>query len=68
MVVVKVPANGVWAGVESCGCEGFAQGRDQLNGCCGSLVRVAVWSSGAGLERGLALGAVAGDEFGHPTF
>ena len=41
---------------------------DQLNGVVGCLVRRAVRSPRARIERRVTLDAVAGDKFGHPPF
>ena len=68
MVVFEVPGDGVAAGVAAFGGEGVAELEDQCDGRVGGGSWAGVWSSGAGLERGVAFGAVARDESRDPAF
>ena len=67
MGVGQVPADGVGAGVQARGGELVAELEDEFDGLGGYRGRAGVGSTGAGLERGFSLGAVAGDELADPT-
>jgi hypothetical protein len=54
------------SGVQAGGGQLFAEFEDQVDGLGGSGGRDAVRAPGAGLERGLALGLVAGHELEQP--
>jgi hypothetical protein len=62
MVVSQVPGDGVGSGVESLLGELFAEPDDQLDHLVGDRGGGGLRATGAGLERGLALGFVAGLE------
>jgi hypothetical protein len=66
VVVFEVPADRVRAGVQSLTAEPLAELDDQLDRGIGDGGRGRLGSSGARLERGVALSPVAGHELIHP--
>jgi hypothetical protein len=68
VVVFEVPGDRVATRVTALRGETVAELEDQLDRRCRGLVRAGVWSPRAGLERQLAFGVIAGDEFGDPAF
>ena len=66
MVVGQVPGDGVWAGVQALVGQFVAESNDQVYDLERGRVRVGLGPSGAGLEDGLALSAVAGEHLVEP--
>lgn len=66
MAVGQVPGDGVRAGVQADLGQFLAQLDDQFDGVLGDRGGAGVGAPGAGHECGLALGAVAGEEFIDP--
>jgi hypothetical protein len=67
MVVPQMPGDGVGSGVESLLGQLFAKPDDQLDHIGGDRGGGGLRATGAGLERGLALGLVAGLELVDPA-
>lgn len=68
VVVVKVPGEGVGAGVQAAGGELVAQPDDEIHHVVAERGRGGVGCAGAGFEGGVALDAPSGDELGDPAF
>ena len=66
MVVVEMPPDGVRSGVQAGGGQLLAQLEDQVDGLGRRRGRDVLGTTGAGLEGGVALGLVAGEELEQP--
>ena len=66
VVVLKVPGDGVSTGVEALGGKGAAQFDNEVDCGLWGVLGAGFGASRAGLERGVAFGAVAGHEDRYP--
>lgn len=62
MVGLEVPGDGLGAGVKTTGNELLAQVRDQFDGVVRHACRRVVGPASSGFERGVAFGAVSGQQ------